>query len=453
MKNPSVALRVIFLLVAAQLPAMVITWAFTTGLGLTGLSNYDLYLDELALPRTDRLVIESLVKGQDGLVRLQPTPELRSEMQRVPGLRFAAFEPRSGNPLAGSDPDIVASLKDVIGTKPLHLHFAAVEGAPRRYLGHLDIEKTPFGSMQIASFNPKFRWDDVFHSLKADLEASAVYSCGAIIFISAIGWIAVRSGMAPATAVARSADEIDMNSLHQRLPIEGVPTEIKPLVVAVNNALARLDSSVARMRRYTANAAHELRTPLAIMRARLEDTEEPTFKSDLLRDASHLQAIVEQMLIAARLTEHQASLDQKVDLVKTIRQTVSDYLPLVVECNRKIGFETDFPSIVILGNQRAIECIVANLIDNALRTEPENGAIVVRIGAGATVEVIDHGEGVALADREKIFEPFWRKSDAGPGTGLGLAIAKELMDKLGGRIWVEETPGGGATFKLLFPID
>ena len=397
------------------------------------------------------LVINSLVRGNDGRIRIEATPELRAEMRRVPGLRFAVFDPDGGKPIEGSAPELVASLKEVMRTKPVHLHFAGTGAAPREYLGHLDVENTPFGPLQIADFGQKFRWDDVFYSLKSDVVWSAVFSSGAILFVAAIAWFAVRRGMAPLTAVVSSAGQIDMNSLQQRLPIDGVPAEIRPLVEAVNDALSRIDASASRMRRYTANAAHELRTPLAIMRARLEDTEEPSFKSDLMRDASHLQAIVEQMLIAARLTEHQASLDQQVDLVKTIRQIVSDYLPLVIECSRKIGFETDAPVIMTSGNQRAIECIVANLIDNALRTEPENGTIVVRVGADATVEVIDHGEGVALADREKIFEPFWRKSDAHPGTGLGLAIAKELMDKHGGRIWVEETRGGGATFKLSFP--
>lgn len=219
---------------------------------------------------------------------------------------------------------------------------------------------------------------------------------------------------------------------------------------AINAALARLEASAKRMRRYTANAAHELRTPLAIMRARLEDKEEPTFKRDLLQDASKLQAVVEQMLVAARLTERQADLDQRVDLVSTIRSVVFDYMPLVIECGRKIEFEAPESPVFTSGNQRAIECVVANLIDNALRAEPLQGTVLVRIDVAANVEVIDHGDGIAMCDRETIFEPFWRKSDATPGTGLGLAIAKELMDKLGGRIWVEETPGGGATFKLSF---
>jgi signal transduction histidine kinase len=451
MKNPSFALRVVVFLVAAQLPALMITWALTLGIGLSGFADYNLSLDELAIARSDRMVIESLVKESDGRIAVEPTPALRAEMLRVPGFRFAAFDPASGASLTGSSPEVIETLKNVIGTRPVHLHFASSGRTPTDYVGHLDLQPTPFGPLQIATFGQKFLWADLFYSIKSDVPWSAFFSSGAIAFTAVIAWFAVRRGLAPLTAVVRGARGIDMNSLDQRLPLDGVPAEIKPLVESVNEALSRLDAAAARMRRYTANAAHELRTPLAIMRARLEDTEEPTFKADLLRDASQLQAIVEQMLIAARLTEHQAGIDQEVDLVTTIRQIVSDYLPLVIECNRKIDFEAEPSPVSTRGNGRAIECIVANLIDNALRAEPKDGTIVVRVGANATVEVVDHGEGIAPEDREMIFEPFWRKSDVTPGTGLGLAIAKELLTLHGGKISVEETPGGGATFKLTFP--
>jgi signal transduction histidine kinase len=95
---------------------------------------------------------------------------------------------------------------------------------------------------------------------------------------------------------------------------------------------------------------------------------------------------------------------------------------------------------------------VTNLIDNALRAEPKDGAILVRIDDRGVVAVVDHGEGVAPAFREMVFEPFWRQSETTSGTGLGLAIAKEIMDAHGGRIWVEETPGGGATFKIALTL-
>ena len=138
-------------------------------------------------------------------------------------------------------------------------------------------------------------------------------------------------------------------------------------------------SHCERMRRYTANAAHELRTPLAIMRARLEDAEEPTFKNDLKRDVSQLQAIVEQMLITERLTERQARLDEKVDLATTVRQIVSDYLPLALDCDRKLEFEAEKPPVLINGNRRAMECVVGNLVDNALRAEPPGGAVSIKV--------------------------------------------------------------------------
>ena len=240
-----------------------------------------------------------------------------------------------------------------------------------------------------------------------------------------------------------------MNSLSKRLVSDDVPVEVSPFVDAVNEALKQLDAWAARQRRFTANAAHELRTPLAIMRARLENARTSELKSELLGDASQLRSIVEEMLVAARLTEGQASLDQRVDLSDAARRVVSDLLPLAIDRDRFIDFDHVAP-VVTRGNRRAIECVLTNLIDNALRAEPRAGTVLVRVSDGV-VAVIDHGEGVAVADREMIFEPFWRKNEANAGTGLGLAIAKEIMDAHGARIWVEDTAGGGATFQLSFP--
>jgi signal transduction histidine kinase len=105
---------------------------------------------------------------------------------------------------------------------------------------------------------------------------------------------------------------------------------------------------------------------------------------------------------------------------------------------------------MVRGDRRALESVAVNLLDNALRAEPEGGTVLVQLSPGATLKVVDHGEGVAESDRKLIFEPFWRKSEATPGTGLGLAIVKEIVELHGGRISVEETPGGGATFTLSF---
>jgi signal transduction histidine kinase len=96
------------------------------------------------------------------------------------------------------------------------------------------------------------------------------------------------------------------------------------------------------------------------------------------------------------------------------------------------------------------ESVVDNLVDNALRAEPVNRP-VVRVAQRSILEVIDHGEGVAREDRRMIFEPFSRKSETTPGAGLGLAIVREFVDLHGGEVSVEETPGGGATFRVALP--
>ncbi|WP_367119290.1 sensor histidine kinase [Methylocystis sp.] len=252
-------------------------------------------------------------------------------------------------------------------------------------------------------------------------------------------------------SAAAEVARIDMNSLSKRLLSDDVPVEVAPFVEAVNEALKRLDAWAARQRRFTANAAHELRTPLAIMRARLENAKASPLKSELLGDASQLRSIVEEMLVAARLTEGQAPLDQRVDLSDAARQVVSDLLPLAIDRDQFVDLEYSGP-VVTRGNRRAVDCVLTNLIDNALHAEPAKASVAVRLDEGGVIAIIDHGEGIAADDREMIFEPFWRKNEANPGSGLGLAIAKEIVDAHGGRIWVEDTPGGGATFKVSFPL-
>jgi len=250
---------------------------------------------------------------------------------------------------------------------------------------------------------------------------------------------------------AAAAARIDLESLGERLPEAQMPAEIMPLVSAINSLLARLDAGVARQRRFTANAAHELRTPIAIMRARADNPENDSLREDFRRSLRRMRTIAEQLLALARLNERQGLAFEEIDLAQATLATVADYMPLVIENGRRIEFEPPQQRTKVRADRRALESILSNLIDNALRSEPNGGVIVVRANGNGVVEVVDHGAGVAAAERELVFEPFWRKSDATPGTGLGLAIVKELVEAHHGKVWVEETPGGGATFAIALP--
>jgi len=445
----SLVWRVVTYLILAQFAAFLATVAINYGIGLAKVGSFDISLDSLATERATSLVIESLRRDETGRVRIDPSERLRAELERSPDFKFAAFDSRL-EPLAGSSPELVGLLAVAIKVNSSHTHFNLPGEAPWTPKGYAALRATPFGELEIAVYGDKFRSEDIIYTIADELRWSAVGIASAIVVTVASAWFAVRQGLAPLRQASLDAAHIDLNSLDQRLASDRLPVEIEPLVSAMNSALSRLDASARRLRRYTANAAHELRTPLALMRARLDEPDEPALRADLLQDANHLQAIVEQILIAARLTEKQVPLDQEVDLVKAIRPVVSRYLPLALKCDRALEFEATTMPAITSGNQKAIECAVANLIDNALRAEPEGGTVIVCVDERGVVKVIDHGEGVDPAHHDLIFEPFWRKSDGASGAGLGLSITKELMEKHGGRIWVEPTTGGGATFALAF---
>jgi two-component system OmpR family sensor kinase len=446
----SLARRTVSHLVVSQFLAFVVAWIITTGLGLAGVERFAITWDDLAYIRTTNLVVDSLILDESGLIRIEPTTELQAEMRRAPALKFAAFKFSTGTPISGSSPELIATLDKLIKINPTHSHFVLPGDRETRALGFMGPIWTRFGRLQIAAYRLKFRWDDIFHTMADEFYTAANYLVTAVVLSAATGWFAVRRGMTPLRAAAAEATQIDMKSLDQRLSSKGIPGEIIPFFDAVNQALSRLDADAARQRRFSANAAHELRTPLAIMRARLENAEESSFRSDLLSDASRLRAIVEQMLVATRMTESQTTVDEEIDLTKTIREVISGFLWLAIEHDRMVELDTSPGLVIVRGNQRAIECVVTNLIDNALRAEPEGGTVLVIIGNDGGVAIVDHGEGIATENREMIFEPFWRKNEWTPGTGLGLAISKEIMDLHSGRIWVEDTPGGGSTFRLSF---
>ncbi|MBM3550765.1 MAG: HAMP domain-containing histidine kinase [Alphaproteobacteria bacterium] len=450
---PSLTARLLAKLLIAQFFVIVALWSFHSVLssaGLTGALGYS-FDDYFSYYRIRDYVVRSIAKAPDGSLYLEPNSELRLERERRPALRYAAFESLGQEPIRGSSLELSTALQSITSVEPRGMDFYLSSGSAQKNPGSLWRWNTRFGPLFVAVSGYAFNWSDPLFAFINSLR-SLGWNLFAMFTVSGlVVWLVVHTGLAPLRRAATAADRIDMDTMGQGVPADGVPSEVKPLIDSVNNALSRLDASVTRMRRYTANAAHQLRTPLAIFHAHIEDPEGRTYKTRLKQDVKRMQIIVDQMLITARLNERQSSIDEKVDIVKATCAIIADLAPLAFKSGRRIEFQASTTEVIVRGNRNAIECVVANLIDNAVRAEPEGGTVLVRALSDGTVEVVDHGEGVAVEDRDLIFEPFWRKNEATPGTGLGLAISKELMDRQDGRIWVEETPGGGATFKLCFP--
>jgi len=414
--------------------------------------DYSGALNLLASLKPQNLVIAALRREATGELAIEPTPELRAYAAANPRFRYAVLGGPQCVPAAASDPDVVAAIKK-IGDCPLGYGPFALKDTPKpEPWSFYSSYNTPLGSVAFALYGYSFHWEDVIYYLHDQLHTTAWKYFGptfiALILASALS---VRRGLAPLRKAARRLEAIDMNALDSRLAVDDLPSEVTPFVQAVNRMLERVEQGVGQQKRFLANAAHELRTPLAVLRARVEASEESSLKGPLKRDVARMGAIMEQLLASARLSSSGVDLAQRIDLAELAWRIVADYALLCLGRDRRIEFEEREKPVFILGDRRAIESVVANLIDNALRAEPAGGAVLVRVRDEGALEVIDHGEGVQPEHRDTIFEPFWRKSDATPGTGLGLAIARDLMTKLSGRIWVEDTPGGGATFKISLP--
>jgi signal transduction histidine kinase len=261
---------------------------------------------------------------------------------------------------------------------------------------------------------------------------------------------AVRRVLQPLRRAEAEVDALDPDNVLLRLSEAPEPREVNTLVRAVNRALTRLDETMAILRGFTANAAHELRTPLSIMQLSLDRLPPGPQRDDLQADTQHMTRLVGQMLDLAQADALAVEPDTTVDLADIGREIVAAMAPKVFEAQRDLRFDA-VGETRALGHTEAIYRIYRNLIDNALGHAPGDTPIEVTAGPGPQISVRDHGPGISDEDLPHIFERFWRKDRRKTeGAGLGLGIVQRLAQAHGGAIAVENAPGGGALFRVTF---
>jgi signal transduction histidine kinase len=262
--------------------------------------------------------------------------------------------------------------------------------------------------------------------------------------------VAVRRVLTPLKRAEAEVDALDPENGLSRLSEVTEPREVNTLVRAVNRALMRLDESMAILRGFTANAAHELRTPLSIMQLSLDRLPPSEVRDELQADTQHMTRLVGQMLDLAQADALAVEPCVLVDLAEIGRDVVAAMAPKAFAVNRDLRFDANGETMV-LGHAEAITRIYRNLIDNALAHAPGETPIDVTAGPGPQLTVRDYGHGIADEDLPHIFERFWRKDRRkSDGAGLGLGIVQRLAQAHGGTITVENPTGGGALFRVSF---
>jgi signal transduction histidine kinase len=258
-----------------------------------------------------------------------------------------------------------------------------------------------------------------------------------------------RRALQPVHAASRTAAAIGPQRTDLRLPEQDMPVEIVPLVHAVNQALDRLETGLRTQRDFAADMAHELRTSLAIVRARVDSLDAGPMRNALRADLVNMTRTVNQVLDIAELEAFIVDTEAKADLHAVCADAVSFMAPLAVEVSKTISLVGDPGPVWVHGQAEALFRAVRNLIENAGRPTPAGVSIVGVVGRVGTVRVLDDGPGIAEADRESIFRRFWRRDRAkAESRGLGLAIVARVAETHEGSVTVANRPEGGAVFTL-----
>lgn len=270
-----------------------------------------------------------------------------------------------------------------------------------------------------------------------------------LVLMFAVGMRTVRRGLRPLSVAADAAATIDPSRPGQRLPTEHQPREVAHLVGAVNKAFDRVDEAFETQLAFTAAAAHELRTPLAVLTLELDQLDSPSAPR-LRQDVAKMARIVNQLLASARLDGEAIDPPRRVDLAAIAREVVTRIAPLAMTQNRELEF-VDRDPVAVIGRSDMIADALRNLIENALRAAPTGTPIRITAGPGPVLTVDDAGPGVAPGLREVVFEPFRSfaiNGKASDGAGLGLAIVRKVAQLHRGTIQIVPSILGGACFSL-----
>jgi len=281
------------------------------------------------------------------------------------------------------------------------------------------------------------------------------------------GWLS-RKALSPVDAITRSARTVNATNLSDRLEKLTTGDELQRLSDTLNEMLGRIEHAFIRVTQFTADASHELRTPIALIRAEAEialrrsrgDAEYREALRHILLEAERTTGLIEELLSLARADSGREALRiTSVDLSAMVRGVSEHWRELMATRDLTFTCQETGEAIAVLGDRNALQRLLTVLLDNAAKYTPAPGTVELLLettNSSAVIRVRDSGIGIALEDQPKIFERFYRvdkaRSRASRGAGIGLAIAQWIVQQHRGSITVQSSPGKGSTFVVELPL-
>lgn len=342
------------------------------------------------------------------------------------------------------------------GTRPVRREVSSVvAGEPDRYLA-VALRTGDRSSYVVVARS----LESVDAATRSTTELLVVGGALVLGIVALLTWIITGRALSPVEAMRRRAESISAHDLAGRLPVPASDDEVARLASTINDLLGRIEVATATQRRFVADASHELRSPVATIRALVESDQVSThpgghegLSTDVLVEADRLTRLVDDLLVLARGDARQPVPHVPVDLSALLRSELA-------RARRVPVSGTVAPGLVVVGDEEALSAAVRNLVDNAERHTTDRIALAAYAdGSVVRIEVADDGAGIAPGDWDRIFERFVRLDDSrsrsAGGTGLGLAIVKQVALDHHGEVSVEDAvPGAtpvGARFVLTLP--
>ncbi|MGR3312161.1 sensor histidine kinase [Roseovarius indicus] len=315
----------------------------------------------------------------------------------------------------------------------------AVERAGERYVVLTSTAQGPTGDESHLA--------ELMHEVTEEVQW-VILGIAAILFAAIL---ATRRSLAPLRRVSGEAAAIGPGATERRLSTTQLPTEIVPLVHAVNEAFDRLDQGYRAQRDFSSNVAHEVRTPLAVLRSAIDRLEDGPLRQELRRDVLRLEQMFEQLVDLARAEALGVTAFEEVDLHKVALSVAQEMGVAAMREGKQLAV-TGATSARVRGHAGLLAIALGNLLRNAISYTDCEDEIEIEIGdSPAGWRVMDRGPGIPDAQKAQLFQRFRRGATGGrDGAGIGLAIVKSVADAHGAHVTVTDRPGGGSTFSFTF---